>query len=152
MNAKGLAGYPTTLLDPYGRALGYNGVGGPGGGDNVTWSGITTQSSFTSAEAPFPLLTLADTPAARGQCYPKPSDPVWEVSPFEFGSWDPAVKAFFPTQYLGTAMEKDHPVYQNKCTEGFDNIGLFIGISSNILTVGRMKSQGGTSKLTSRTG
>jgi lysophospholipase len=72
----------------------------------------------------------------QGQCSPNFTGPIWEFAPFDFGSFDPSVDAFYPTRYLGTPVAS--PVAspgKNRhlalCTEGFDNAGFFTGISSD---------------------
>lgn len=133
--AKSLALYPTSLVDLYGRAIAANFIGGPGNANGVTWTNILKQSAFTSYEVPYPIVHLTVSDILDGQCRSPPSGALYEISPFEFGSWDPNVKAFFPTKFLGTAMKNGSPEIKNICTTEFDNVGLFVGTSSNIIPV-----------------
>ncbi|KAF2167127.1 hypothetical protein M409DRAFT_22559 [Zasmidium cellare ATCC 36951] len=129
--SKTAAGYPATLLDVYGRTNGYNFIGAaPAGADGLTWSNITTQPSFKDHEAPFPIITISQANVEANQCEPTEMGAIWEVSPFEFGSWDEKVDAFFPTRYMGSTNGRG----SKTCTAGFDNIGFITGASSNILT------------------
>ena len=43
----------------------------------------------------------------------------FDFTPFEFGAWQ-GVKSFFPTEYLGSAMDKGSPVNDTACVLGFD--------------------------------
>jgi lysophospholipase len=108
--------------------LSYNYIS-PTGGNNSLWSEIPSQSSFQDHEAPFPIIIITQTNVANGTCRPNTESAVWEVSPFEFGSFDANVNAFYPTQYMGTSGDGN----SSQCTTGFDNVGFITGISSNIL-------------------
>lgn len=88
------------------------------------------QESFSQYEAPYPIITTTNADVAAGLCVPG-DGPVWEVSPFEFGSWDARVGAFYPTKYLGTSTTQK----AGTCTAGFDNIGFITATSSNVLIV-----------------
>jgi lysophospholipase len=88
------------------------------------------QQSFLQYDVPYPILTITNADVAAGMCVPG-NGSVWEVSPFEFGSWDPRVGAFYPTQYIGTSTAQG----PGNCTAGFDNIGFLTATSSNVLIV-----------------
>ncbi|SMY29926.1 unnamed protein product [Zymoseptoria tritici ST99CH_1A5] len=122
---KTAAGYPATLVDIYGQGLSYNYISASGGND-LHWSDITSQSSFQDHEAPYPIITITQANVASGMCGPNMQSAIWEVSPFEFGSFDEMVGAFYPTKYMGSTGE-------GNCTTGFDNTGFITAISSNIL-------------------
>ncbi len=70
-----------------------------------------------------------------GQCIPSSTGPIWEVSPYEFGAWQSDVHAFVPTKYLGTTLKDGKAKSSAACTQGFDNLGLVVGMSSDILFV-----------------
>ena len=53
---------------------------------------------------------------------------VIELTPYEFGSWDPSLNEFVDTRYLGTKLDNGRPT--GKCYNGFDNAGFFMGTSS----------------------
>lgn len=115
-------------MDQYGRAIAYDFIGGSEGGNGLRWSNVTTLSAFTSHEAPYPIITLTDADVQDGVCFPPLDGAIWEAGPFEFGSWDPTVKAFYPTKYLGTPPPSE---FNGSCTLNFDNAGFITGISSD---------------------
>ena len=133
--AKTAAGYPTTLVDIYGRLIGYDFIGGSGGADGLTWSSVTSQPEFVSHHAPFPIITQTNADVVNGQCIPTSAGAIWEFSPYEFGAWQSGVRAFVPTKYLGTTLKAGKVKSSAACTEGFDNLGLFVGMSADILVV-----------------
>lgn len=103
---------------------------------------MTKLSSFKSHEAPYPIITLTDTAAQNGVCFPPLTGAIWEAGPYEFGSWDPTVKAFYPTKYLGTPTPADpFRPFNGSCTLNFDNAGFITGISSDTFA----SQQGGCS-------
>lgn len=53
---------------------------------------------------------------------------IYEVTPFEFGSWTGRVKAFANTKYLGTPLQNGQPV-NNTCVEGYDS-AIYVGGTS----------------------
>lgn len=131
---KTAAGYVTSLLDKFGIITGYNFVGAPpDGGNGLLWSQITSQSSFQSFAAPYPIITITNADVEAGKCEPETGSAIWEISPDEFGSWDDTVHAFFPTEYMGTP--GDRVMSTTTCTAGFDNVGFVTATSSNILVV-----------------
>jgi lysophospholipase len=66
----------------------------------------------------------------EGKCLPSDAATTYEISPFEFGSWDKEVAAFTPTQYLGTTLVAGKPT--GECIENYDNLGYILGTSSNL--------------------
>ena len=52
---------------------------------------------------------------------------VYELSPLEFGSYEPQLSSFVPLPYLGSTLAGGKPSH---CVNGFDNAGLVIGTSS----------------------
>jgi len=130
--AKEAAGYDTTIVDVYGRLLGYQLYKQAEGGAGVTLSSVTGFSNWTSHAAPYPIITSLGVKVWEGECLPGPNATTYEFSPYEFGSWDSDVSAFTPTQYLGTSLNNGKTT--NSCTTNFDNIGLVAGTSSNLFS------------------
>jgi lysophospholipase len=144
-NAKFNAGFRTTVVDAYGRAIAYDFIGGTQGGNGLTWSNVTTLSAFKSHEMPYPIITLTDTNVPQGECFPSVKNPIWEFGPYEFGSWDQQVKAFYPTEYLGSpAPNRWFWWLKSSCINGFDNAGFFTGISSDTFVSGNNCATNGT--------
>ncbi len=57
---------------------------------------------------------------------------VYEINPFEIGSWDPTTYGFAPLKYIGTKYDNGRVTDDSKCVVGFDNAGYVIGTSSSL--------------------
>jgi lysophospholipase len=130
INAKD-ADYYTTFADLWARLLGYQMLSGDDGGVASTLSGIKTKSNFASHNVPYPILTALNADLSTGVCVPTANASVWEMTPFETGSWAPGVNAFTPSAYLGSSLSKGVSS-TGTCTSGFDNLGFVLGTSSNV--------------------
>jgi lysophospholipase len=128
---KDAAGFNTTIVDAYGRLLEYQFIRGADDSLPFTLSSLTTLSNFTSYAAPYPILTATGAKVWEGECKPGPNGTTYELTPYEFGSWDSDVSAFAQTKYLGTPMSAGKPA-QLTCTENYDNLGLGMSTTSNI--------------------
>ena len=95
-------------------------------GDAYLWSDVTSASNFQSHQMPFPIL-ISDGRAPDTTIINLNST-VIELTPYEFGSWDPSLNEFVDTRYLGTKLDNGRPT--GKCYNGFDNAGFFMGTSS----------------------
>ena len=129
--AKQAAGFAPTLTDPWGRLLSYQLLYGNDGGVATTLSSITGFSNFTSYNVPYPIITSLGVKTFQGECLPGPNATTYELSPYEFGSWDSGVSAFTPTQYLGTALSNGSPS-NGTCIQNYDNLGYVLGTSSTL--------------------
>ena len=130
--SKNDAGFPVTITDPWGRLLSYQLLDGTDGGVADRMSGLTSLSSFTSHNAPYPIITSIE--AASGQCIPGAGNPQMEMHPYEWGSWDSGIAAFTPTAYLGTSVVDGNPAVPGSCIQNFDNLGFLLGTSSNLFS------------------
>ena len=131
IEAKEDAGFPPTLTDAWGRLLSYQLLKGIDGGVLDTLSGITKLSSFTSYAVPYPIITALGVKTSQGECIPGPGAATYELTPFDFGSWDTGVSAFTQTEYLGTSLSNGVPT-KGSCIKNYDNLGYILGTSSNI--------------------
>lgn len=100
---------------------------------SLSFSSATKLKSWRDHSLPFPIIVADayslnnnDTPIDIG--ITPLSATVYEISPLEFGSYDPQLATFFPTEYLGSGLSKGKPV--SKCVKGFDNAGFVLGTSS----------------------
>jgi lysophospholipase len=57
---------------------------------------------------------------------------VYEFNPWEFGSWDPTLYAFAPTEYIGSNFSGGVLSSNGSCVRGFDNAGFVMGTSSSL--------------------
>lgn len=131
LSGKSQAGFPVSITDVWGRALGHKLF--PKGTDNwmdsATWSGIRNTTSFANHEMPFPLITaLAREP---GSLVFDLNSPIVEFNPFEMGSFDTSINAFHDIKYLGTSVNNGSPTSET-CINGFDNANFVIATSSSL--------------------
>ena len=129
--AKQDSGFPPTLTDPWGRLLSYQLLYGFDGGVAIRLSSIASLSNFTSQNVPYPIMTGLGVRTFDGQCLPGPNATTYELTPFEFGSWDSGVSAFAQTRYLGTPLSNGSPT-NGTCIQNYDNLGYVLGTSSNL--------------------
>lgn len=131
VQAKTAAGYPPSLIDPWGRLLSYGLLLGPDGGVSDTMSKIAASSNFSNANAPYPVITaLGSNVNIDGTCIPQANATQYEFHPYEFGSWDKGVDAFVVSEYLGTSFSAGKPT--GNCITGYDQLGYVLGTSSNV--------------------
>lgn len=129
---KKLNGYEISLVDIFGRILSrymfeeeqdkY--------GLNSLWSDIQYSEPFVNYDMPFPMILTTGGGSLNTTYY---SSNVFEINPFEFGSWSPYVGGFIPMEILGSLFNNGIPENVTSCTFDFDNVGFLVGSSSNIL-------------------
>ncbi|PWN32623.1 FabD/lysophospholipase-like protein [Meira miltonrushii] len=129
ITAKKVSGYDPTLIDVYGRLLGYSLLEQSEGGIKQTLSSITSQSNYANHNYPFPIVTTVQSQAAQQCSDDEIGATQFEYSPLEFGSWDSAIASFIPTNYTGSIVGNDGVP---SCITGFDNLGFIMGASSDI--------------------
>lgn len=127
INAKDDAGYDVTITDIWGKALSYQFYTSDTDGDNVTWSSIRNLSSFKNHEMPYPIV-VADGRTPGTQII-NGNSTVFEISPYELGSWDPSLQAFVDTHYVGSELSNGE---SSQCVSNFDNAGFIMGTSSTL--------------------
>ncbi|CAX45075.1 lysophospholipase precursor, putative [Candida dubliniensis CD36] len=133
IQAKEDAGFQTSVTDTWGRALSYqffeeddSGTGGA----NITWSSIRNLSSFQDHSMPYPIVVAnGRTP---GTYIINENSTIFEISPYELGSWDPSLKSFTDIQYLGSSVNNGDPNNTDICVNNFDNAGFIMGTSSSL--------------------
>ncbi|KAL6305632.1 lysophospholipase [Sparassis latifolia] len=137
--------FPVSFCDMWGRALSYHFLPGTSPGTFTTnatagnHGAATTYSSATELDVwknrtmPFPIiLQNVNSPNAKGQPFGSTgtvplTSVVYEVTPLEFGSYEPQLAAFVSLPYLGSIVAAGQP---KMCANGFDNAGLMIGTSA----------------------
>lgn len=129
--AKKVAGYDPTLIDVYGRLLGYSLLEQSEGGIKQTLSSITSQTNYQSHAYPFPIITTVQSKALQQCSNNEIGATQYEYTPIEFGSWDSEKASFVPTKYTGSIIGNDGVP---SCITGFDNLGFVMGASSDIFT------------------
>ncbi|KAL8292682.1 hypothetical protein RQP46_001294 [Phenoliferia psychrophenolica] len=152
VNEKILAGYPTSIIDLWGRALSFHFFNGTTNAnfynptlphDNaLLFSNIHNTLSFNAATVPYPIVvassrvSIADqTDAESPYTYVPITNTQFEFTPYTFGSFDPTLAAFIPIENAGTLLNNGKlPSGVKKCTVGYDNAGsaaLFNGVTDN---------------------
>jgi len=130
IDGKSDAGYNITITDYWGRALSFQLVNATDGGPSYTFSSIADATWFTDAGAPLPILV---TDGRRpGELLVNGNSTVYEISPWELGTWDPTTYGFAPLRYLGTNFTGGSIPDNEKCVRGYDNAGYIMGTSSSL--------------------
>lgn len=122
--------FNVSLTDYWGRALSYQLINATDGGPGYTWSSLQYQSIITDASAPMPLI-VTDGRAPGEQLIPA-NTTVFEVSPWEIGSWDSSLYGFAPLEYVGSNFSAGAVPNGQQCIRGFDNAGFIMGTSSSL--------------------
>lgn len=124
------AGFQVTLTDFWSRALALKFIGYPEGGPAAQWSDIKRWVWFRQHLCPFPIV-VADG-REPGSIIISENSTVFEITPFELGSYDPGLFAFVNLDYLGTSLDNGEPVIPGQAVTGFDNAAFIAGTSSSL--------------------
>ncbi|KAK4058742.1 hypothetical protein OIO90_000186 [Microbotryomycetes sp. JL221] len=137
-------GFNVTVGDAWARALAYHFVPGTNTenfysnssdhGASILWSSAKNVSTWQNNTLPFPIIV---TDVYSVNTRDKPIVDAWvplqnvgyEVSPIEFGSYDPELASFVPTEYMGSSLTNGQA---DTCVTNFDNAGFITGCSSNV--------------------
>lgn len=122
--------FVTTITDYWGRALSFQLINATNGGPSYTWSSIRDQPGFSSGDSPYPIV-VADS-RRPFEMLISANTSIYEFTPFEFGTWDPTVYGFVPTEYLGSNFTNGSVPSGGNCVRGFDNAGYVMGTSSTL--------------------
>ena len=129
---KNEAGFDVSLADAWGLAFGYYFFPSlPRGGYSYQWSDIQDADVFKNGEMPL-LIEIAKVEKA-GETSVDLSSTTIEMSPFEFGSWEPTINTFTNMKYLGTEVNNGSPVNAGECIAGFDNVDFLTSASTNVI-------------------
>ncbi|KAH8730685.1 lysophospholipase 3 precursor [Phaeosphaeriaceae sp. PMI808] len=123
-------GFNTSLTDFYGRGLSFQLINATDGGPAYTYSSIQNDESFSSGNAPMPILVADER--APGDVIISLNATVFEFNPFEMGSFDPTTFGFAPTKYIGSNFSNGRLPQDQSCVAGFDNLGFIMGTSSSL--------------------
>lgn len=127
-------GYDISLVDIYGRILSRYMFEADQDeyGLNALWSDIQYSEPFVNFDMPFPMILTTGGASLNTSYY---GSNVFEINPFEFGSWSPYVGGFIPLELMGSLLNDGVPENKTSCTYDFDNVGYLVGSSSNILAL-----------------
>ncbi|ANB11836.1 Plb1p [Sugiyamaella lignohabitans] len=129
VKSKKKAGFNTSITDIWGRALSHQFFNLSNGGPALTFDDVVNYDVFQNHEMPFPIVVSDGR--APGTTVISTNSTVFELTPYELGSWDPTIYAFTQIKYLGTQVQNGKPV-NGTCIAGFDNAGFTIGTSSTL--------------------
>ena len=132
LDAKAIAGFSPTLTDPWGRLLSLQLLQAPDGGVNTRLSDVTNHMA-AAFDGPYPIFVGINVDPSV--CSPTDADKIFEITPYEFGSWDSGISAFTQTAYLGSPLENGLATL-GYCVENYDNLGYIMGTSSNLFEHG----------------
>lgn len=67
---------------------------------------------------------------------------VYEINPWEIGTFDPPIAAFAPLQYVGSDFQAGTIPEDESCISGFDNAGFVVGTSSSLFNQAYLQING----------
>ena len=117
VEAKKDAGFKTSITDYWGLTLAQQLINDTDGGPSYTWASIGEDANFANGNYPMPLLTTDER--APGTLAVPGTTPIYEINPFEFGTWDSTTHAFAPVKYVGTAFDNGAVPDGTKCVAGY---------------------------------
>ncbi|KAL5528334.1 hypothetical protein ACEPAF_7470 [Sanghuangporus sanghuang] len=141
--AKANKSLDTSLTDPWSRMISYHFLNGTSRDNFFTndsshgagqlWSRIPEIPSFQQHLTPFPLIVVNSRPVGSNLTTVLTPEPiVYEVTPAEFGSWDPNLSAMVNLTYAGTHFSNGQPPNDTSCVTGFDQAGFVMGTSASL--------------------
>lgn len=143
------AGFNVTITDIWGRALAMHLINdtlyGADGGPAATWTDIQNRTAFMNHSVPFPII-IADQRSPGTTAIPTNTSN-FEMNPYEFGSFDEAVFAFTPIQYLGSDLDNGSPVVPGVCVAGFDDASFMMGTSASLFNGALLELNGTESSI-----
>lgn len=131
-------GFHVSFTDYWGRALSRKIFKVLEGSPRSSLSENVNLPSFKNFSQPFPIICSIER--FPGSQETSVDSHLFEFTPYDFGSWDSYLNAFFPVKYLGTAMYNGTPITHSKsknvsiCYRGFDNVGFVTGTSSTLFS------------------
>ncbi|PSR76524.1 hypothetical protein PHLCEN_2v8427 [Hermanssonia centrifuga] len=141
--AKANKSIDTSITDPWARMISYHFLNqttrdnfftnDTAHGAGQLWSQIPNIPAYQSHQTPFPLIMADSRPAGSNSTGKLPPEPtVYEITPFEFGSWDPNLSAMVNMTYIGTHLTNGEPDNNTACVTAFDQAGFMMGTSASL--------------------
>ncbi|KAI0044217.1 phospholipase B [Auriscalpium vulgare] len=142
ISAKANTTISTSITDPWARMISYHFLNGTNTdnfysgdvehGAGQFWSRIPATSSFAQLFPPFPIVVADSRPDGQNTTYTPLNSTVYEITPYEFGSWDPSLGAMLNLTYAGTHLVNGQPANSTACVTGFDQAGFVMGTSASL--------------------
>jgi lysophospholipase len=123
-------------------------------GAGQLWSQVPLIPSWQQHRVPFPIIQADSRPVGSNlTTVLNPASTVYEVNPvphlecdlmvtnvsqitpLEFGSWDPQLSAMVNITYGGTHLNNGQPDNDTACTTFFDQTGFMMGTSASLFNV-----------------
>ncbi|ORX98672.1 lysophospholipase catalytic domain-domain-containing protein [Clohesyomyces aquaticus] len=124
------AGFNTTITDLWGRGLSFQLFNTKDGGPNYTFSSLGQNPDFQSGQVPLPIIVAIErTP---NQLLILANSSVYEINPWEIGTFDSPTAAFASLQFVGSNFSGGVVPDNQSCVSGFDNMGFVVGTSSSL--------------------
>lgn len=123
------AGFNASITDIWARSLARQFFSNSDYGAALTVSTLRDADVFKNGEMPLPI-SIADGRYPHTRIISDNST-VFEINPFELGSWDPTLNAFTDIKYLGSNVTNGKS-NNGTCIAGFDNASFMMGTSSSL--------------------
>lgn len=130
VSSKQDAGFNVSATDFWGRALSFQLIDAPDGGPAYTFSSIALQDDFKDGSIPLPMLVATRSLSKEEQN--SVISNVFEMNPFELGTWDTNIAGFAPMEYIGSNFSGGTVPSDGTCVKGFDQVGFLIGATSTL--------------------
>ncbi|ETW80449.1 hypothetical protein HETIRDRAFT_384983 [Heterobasidion irregulare TC 32-1] len=102
-------------------------------GAGQLWSNIPLSDPWQQHIPPFPIIMADSRPVGSNLTTALSPDPVaYEITPMEFGSFDPKLSAMMNLSYAGTHLNNGQPDNDTACVTHFDQAGFVMGSSASL--------------------
>ncbi|KAI0045904.1 phospholipase B [Auriscalpium vulgare] len=141
--AKANKSIDTSLTDPWGRMISYHFLNqtsrdnfftnDSAHGAGQLWSQVPETSTWLALQEPFPIIQADSRPVGSNLTTALAPEPVvYEITPMEFGSWDPNLSSMMNISYVGTHLNNGVPDNTTACVTGFDQASFVMGTSASL--------------------
>ncbi|KAF9227378.1 phospholipase B [Gyrodon lividus] len=142
VEAKANTSIDTSVTDLWGRMISYHFLNqttrsnyftnNTAHGAGQLWSQIPLLPSYANQSIPFPIIAADSLPSGFNATSVLPLESiVYELTPFEYGSWDPNLSAMAPMSYAGTHLVNGLPASASACVTAFDQVSFIMGSSAS---------------------
>lgn len=135
--AKRNAGFRVSVIDYWARTLARKVFPKYFRSTGFTFSSAAKLLSFQNYSQPFPIMTSIEL--VPSEEISSRDSHIFEITPFEFGSWDSYLGAFMNIKYLGTDMWNGKSVQtgskidqESICVSGYDTLAFLTATSSGL--------------------
>ncbi|KAF8906593.1 phospholipase B [Gymnopilus junonius] len=141
--AKAGQGVDTSITDVWSRMISYHFLNQTSRSNFFTndsahgagqlWSKIPLIPAYQNLSIPFPIIVADSRPVGSNLTTILSFDSVvYEITPFEIGSYDPFLSSGMNLSYAGTHLVKGKSSNGSSCVMGFDQAGFIMGTSASL--------------------